>query len=80
MFVSGYHSVVLLLIVGSVLFIAAGYVAYPKWLKCCYPNLIKNTLLVIIGNFIYINILNFMTQLYAKKGHTLCFVDQHASI
>ena len=31
--VCGYYNVFLLLIVGSILFIAAGYVAYPKWFK-----------------------------------------------
>ena len=44
MFVSGYYSVFLLLIVGSVLFIAAGYVAYPKCFKYHTPICLKDFL------------------------------------
>ena len=40
--ICGYY-VFLLLIVGSVLFIAAGYVAYPKWFKS-RTDILKNLL------------------------------------
>ena len=43
--ICGYYNIFLLLIVGSVLFIAAGYVAYPKWFKSntliCLTNFLK---------------------------------------
>ena len=43
--ICGYYNIFLLLIVGSVLFIAAGYIAYPKWFKSntliCLKNFLK---------------------------------------
>ena len=50
--ICGCYSVFLLLIVGSVLFVAAGYVAYPKWFQyrtlICLKDFLKTT---IYGSF-----------------------------